>query len=259
MKTTRVISALAAIVIAGSLVAACDEAPKGNQSSGASNSSATTQTSTSKKDAAWPGVSSGAITVAPVLTASNFMIVYDGSGSMDERACGSKTATKHSEGLAAVKSFVDAIPVAANVGLYVFDNNSRGIRVPLGANNKSKVVAAMDAVRTGAGTPLGEAVYKSYKSLTAQGQKQLGYGRYSLVIVTDGAASDASYLSKVIDHVAAKSPVEIHTIGFCLGDKHTLNQQGKTFYASAQSKADLLSGLKGVLAEAENVTPDDFK
>lgn len=256
MKTIRAISALTAVIVASSLLVACDEAPQGNQGSTTSS----TQTSTpAKKSVAWPGVSKQAITIAPVLTASNFMIVYDGSGSMDERACGSKTATKHSEGLTAVKSFVGAIPAAANIGLYVFDNNSQGIRVPLGANNKSKVVAAMDAVRTGAGTPLGEAVYKSYKSLTAQGQKQLGYGRYSLVIVTDGAASDASYLSKVIDHVSAKSPVEIHTIGFCLGDRHTLNQAGKTFYASAQSKADLLSGLKGVLAEAENVTPDDFK
>lgn len=131
--------------------------------------------------------------------------------------------------------------------------------MPLGAGNKGKVIAGLDGVKTGDGTPLGEAVAKSYQSLTTQGQRQLGYGRYSLVIVTDGAASDGNYLHRVINHVSAKSPVEIHTVGFCLGSNHTLNQKGKTFYASAQSPKDLLDGLKGVLAEATNVTPDDFK
>ena len=167
-------------------------------------------------------------------------------------SCGiERPNSKHTEGLKAVKEFVKAIPNDSNVGLYVFDRRGREIRVALGENNKGKVLAGLDDVAPGDGTPLGEAVKVGYTALTSQAQKQLGYGRYSLVVVTDGAAGDANFLSRVVDYVVENSPVEIHAIGFCLGEGHTLNQPGRTFYASAKNADDLLKGLKGVLAETD--------
>ena len=262
MKMSRIVGIISATIIAGGLLSACgDSAPQSPPPPTAKETTKPVAQTAPAKKVAWPG-KSNAVKVASNLTAANYMIVYDGSGSMRDAACGGSKNSKHAEGLDATKTFVTAIPDTANVGLYVFDNRGKGIKVPLGTGNKQKVIAALDNVRTGDGTPLGTATITSYKALTAQAQSQLGYGRYSLVIVTDGAASphsEANFLPKAINYVTSKSPIEIHTIGFCLGTQHVLNQPGKTFYASAQSKADLLAGLKGVLAEAENVSSADFK
>lgn len=256
MRKINLLGAIAVIAITGTIVGACDDGGNNQQSGNTSTQSATlanTSTASSKEVFVWPG-KNDKVAISGNLVTSNYMIVYDGSGSMGDPdpKCGiERPNTKHAEGLKAVKEFVKAIPDEANVGLYVFDSRGRKIQVALGENNKGKVLTGLDSVRPGDGTPLGEAVKVGYTALTAQAQKQLGYGRYSLVVVTDGAAGDANYLARVVDYVVEKSPVEIHAIGFCLGEGHTLNQVGRTFYASAKNPADLLKGLKGVLAETD--------
>ncbi|KKM99832.1 hypothetical protein LCGC14_1143990, partial [marine sediment metagenome] len=82
----------AALVIAGGVLAACDDAPsQGNAigttktaTSSGSSSSATTVSSV-KANVVWPGMAPEDMNVAidSNLTRSNFMVVYDGSGSMD--------------------------------------------------------------------------------------------------------------------------------------------------------------------------------
>jgi hypothetical protein len=48
----------------------------------------------------------------------------------------------------------------------------------------------------------------------------------------------------------AETPIVVHTIGFCIGEDHVLNQPGRTFYLAADSREDLERGLDSVLAEA---------
>jgi hypothetical protein len=48
----------------------------------------------------------------------------------------------------------------------------------------------------------------------------------------------------------AESPVVLHTIGFCIGEAHALNQPGRTYYRAADDPGALRRGLDEVLAES---------
>jgi hypothetical protein len=90
----------------------------------------------------------------------------------------------------ALAAFAESLPADANLGLQVFD--ARGVReqIPLAAGNRAKFKSVLRTVRAGGGTPLQTAISQAYARLEQQGARQLGYGEYHLVVVTDGEASD---------------------------------------------------------------------
>lgn len=50
----------------------------------------------------------------------------------------------------------------------------------------------------------------------------------------------------------------LHTIGFCIGEKHSLNQPGRTLYRAADNPEQLRAGLADVLAEAPSFADQKF-
>ncbi len=88
--------------------------------------------------------------------------------------------------------------------------------------------------------------------------RQLGYGRYVLVVVTDGQASPGQEPAAQVNWMLASTPVELHTIGFCIGTDHSLNMPGRTVYKAADNPVALRQGLAEVLAEAETFDPAAF-
>jgi hypothetical protein len=88
---------------------------------------------------------------------------------------------------------------------------------------------------------------------------QLGYGEYHLVVVTDGEANQGEDPRAIVDVITRKSPIVVHTIGFCIGQNHSLNQPGKTVYRAADNPEDLERGLAEVLAEAPSFDAQSFK
>ena len=117
---------------------------------------------------------------------------------------------------------------------------------------------AVQAVKVNANTPLRSAVDLAYSRLLDQGRSQLGYGEYHLVIVTDGLASAGQDPTPSVTRVLAESPVVFHTIGFCIGEQHPLNQPGRTYYRSANNPQALQQGLETVLAEAPDFAVSRF-
>jgi Ca-activated chloride channel family protein len=192
-----------------------------------------------------------------VSTKKNFYVVFDGSGSMrdcppataSQRNCKSKIAA----GKDALRAMVAALPDDVNLGLYVFDLSGDREVVPLGPNNKARFLAAVDAVRAENGTPLGEAIQTGARVLAAQYEKQLGYGEFRLVVVTDGDANGRIPLATAVkDANAAKIP--IFTIGFGIGNTHELRRYSVQYWA-----ADTESQVKQALLEAvsELDSPDE--
>lgn len=204
----------------------------------------------------WPGESSQEI--SPALTARNYYVIVDGSGSMLESGCssGSQKIQVAKDSLA---RFVDKIPSGDNIGLYVFDGQGAGERVALAPGQHQVVKSAVNQIQAGRSTPLGAAVIAGQVALTMQGKRQLGYGEYHLVIVTDGAASNRSMLRGAIDSLLRSSPINVHTIGFCIDENHTLNQPGYMIYKSANNPQMLEEGLDLVLAEAESFDVSAFE
>ena len=195
--------------------------------------------------------------LAPNLLADNYYLVLDGSGSMDGSEC-VDTSTKMQAAIHALQQFVEQIPTSANIGLYVFDNTGSHERLALGNHAHNSVTRLIGTARAGGGTPLSAAITQGYNALTRQAAAQLGYGNYHLVIVTDGQASPGYEPTNTVSQILSISPVVMHTIGFCIGEDHSLNQHGLTFYKAADDPASLAQGLTEVLAEMPDFSVTAF-
>ncbi|MBU1567419.1 MAG: VWA domain-containing protein [Proteobacteria bacterium] len=196
--------------------------------------------------------------LADSLTTKNYVLIFDGSGSMAKQGC-SGNRSKNEVARDAVIEWAASLPEDANLGLVVFDRNGFSIRLPLGLGNRPQFQAEIRKVVPDKSTPLAVALEMAQSMQNDQGRKQLGYGDYTTVIVTDGAADDIPALENNVNMVLATSPVMIHTIGFCIAADHSLNRTGRTTYRAANNPAELRQGLQEVLAESESFDIDGFK
>jgi uncharacterized protein with von Willebrand factor type A (vWA) domain len=195
--------------------------------------------------------------IASDLITRNFYVVLDGSGSMNERACRGD-GKKIDQAKAALEVFSKAVPRNVNLGLLVFDSRGVSERVPLAAGNREAFMQQVLATNPNGGTPLRGAISIARQRLEEQARRQLGYGEYNLVVVTDGEASSGQDPRQEVNDLLARSPIIVHTIGFCISTHHSLNQPGRTVYKAANDRADLERGLEATLAEAPKFTADRF-
>ncbi len=170
---------------------------------------------------------------------------------MEQSQCSGFT-TKSIVSKKALAEFAKAVPQTANLGLVAFDHRGVSERVPLGKGSQHRQAFIEQVKATGARneTPLKSAMTLGYKRLEAQARRQLGYGEYHLVVVTDGEASQGEAPEAVVREILTQTPIIIHTIGFCIGEDHSLNQRGQVFYKAANNPEELGQGLQDVLAES---------
>ncbi len=189
----------------------------------------------------------------------NFYFIMDGSGSMREPAtsnCGGdqKFENKMMGARWAIKQFLGNVPDDVNIGLYVFDHYGQREVVPLGVGNRSEFIRAIDQIRASGGTPLAQAIQFSTDQLVRQYRKQLGYGEFRLVVVTDGIAEQIPQAALY----AARFGMPIYTIGLCVGQTHPLRQFSVS-YRAADNFADLSKGLQDTLAELPDSGVTEFE
>jgi hypothetical protein len=189
----------------------------------------------------------------------NFYVIMDGSGSMREATtsdCGGdqKFPNKMVGARWAIKKFLENVPEDVNIGLYVFDSNGRREVVPLGASNREAFIKAVDDIEAGGGTPLANAIRYGTDRLIRQYKKQLGYGEFRLVAVTDGKARDIPDAALY----AAKYGIPIYAIGLCVGPNHPLRHYSVS-YRAADNFADLSKGLTDTLAELPGFDVTQFE
>jgi hypothetical protein len=188
----------------------------------------------------------------------NFYFIMDGSGSMRQRTtrdCGGDQnfPDKMSGARWAIKTFLEQMPEDVNIGLYVFDRDGKREVVPLGQGNRQQFLTAVENIDAGAGTPLARAIRYGADRLVHQYRKQLGYGEFRLVVVTDGEADgipDAALY-------AAKHGIPIYAIGLCVEQNHPLRHYSVS-YRAADNFADLSQGLQDTLAELPSFDVTQF-
>ncbi len=215
---------------------------------------------TTSKISNWPMLDedAGEKALAENLLAKNYYFVIDGSGSMHNIDC-SGHYTKMEAAKIALIEFARNIPTDANIGVVAFDRNGTSERMPLQLNNAAAFSDAVRMVSYGGGTPLNSSINIALDKITEQGRKQLGYGEYNIIIVTDGAASEGEDPTSLVNEIINDSPILVHTIGFCLDENHSLNQPGRTYYKAANNIESLQQGLGEILAESEQFTVTDFQ
>ncbi len=184
------------------------------------------------------------------------MLIYDGSASMSEAKC-SEPAQKYQVAREAVKDWAASLASEANLGLVAF--HGVWTQLDLAPGNRDVFAETVQSVRPAGDTPLAEAFQKAYSLLTRQGRRQLGYGDYTIVVVTDGVANDLYRLQETVDKILAHTPITVYTIGFCIGENHSLNQPGRTIYKTADDPEALRQGLEQATAEAETFDVQNFQ
>ncbi len=206
----------------------------------------------------WPFVNEeeGSGELAQNLVAKNYLLIFDGSGSMQKVKC-SGGRPKIDVAKDAVVQWSKTIPPEANLGLYAFHSQGKSV-LPLTPGNRDQFIQTIQGIRAGGNTPLTNATAHAYHEFTRQGKKQLGYGDYTIVVVTDGIANDGKLLSQNITSILNTTPITIYSIGFCIGKQHSLNQPGQTIYKAADNPDELRRGLKEVLAESEQFDESQF-
>ncbi len=191
--------------------------------------------------------------------AANFYIIFDGSGSMGDRpggACSGDQQFRYKIDGAkwALREFIKNVPRDANLGLYVFDSRARKERVSLGPDNRTTFEDAVDDIEDGGNTPLARAIRFGTDRLVEQYKKQLGYGTYRLIVVTDGQASN---IPDAVEY-ATERGMPIYAIGLCIGNDHPLRELAHS-YRAADSAADLQRSLKEAVAESETFDATEFE
>lgn len=206
----------------------------------------------------WPYLQADELsgTLAENLTAKNYFLIFDGSGSMLDKKC-SGFNRKIDVAKQAVVTWSASVPANANLGLYAFHNNGI-LTLPMTAGQRGGFIQAVNQIVAGGNTPLSKAMLYAYDTLTKQGRRQLGYGEYTIVVVTDGIANSIENLQRVANRILSETPITIYSIGFCIGEHHSLNQPGRTMYKSADNPDQLKEGLREVLAESESFDEQEF-
>lgn len=255
MRKQKKMLALLGVMLLATGLTACKDAQQAKQSSRPAAKAAVAPKPIALP---WPPAPDSNTVLAPNLLADNYYVVLDGSGSMAESQC-SGNHSKIETAKDALKEFATSVPANANLGLLIFTKSQIHELVPLGSNNRQQFSGRVQSASADGGTPLRDAISTGYARLEQQAVRQLGYGRYILVVVTDGQANPGQEPNEKVGWMLDNTPVELHTIGFCIGTDHTLNMPGRTVYKAADNPAALRQGLADVLAEAETFDVSKFQ
>lgn len=261
MKMRNISYALLVLLSIALLVGCEDRKQASTTASTSQNGSlAVTENAPKKASSIWPFLSEGQGNgaLASDLLAKNFVLILDGSGSMSEGACkggGSKMAIAKK----AIGEWVKSLPSGSNLGLVVFHNQETWDVLDISSGPRDRFMQVVSSTSPQGNTPLATALKKAYGMLTRQAQGQLGYGEYTIVVITDGEDNDREESLNRWVEATLKTPIRIYTIGFCISSNHQLNQPGKTIYREAGNLEELKKSLEEVAAEAETYDVTGFK
>lgn len=190
-------------------------------------------------------------TLGEACTDRNYLIVLDASGSM--------AGSPIEQAKEAICTYVRNLPQGKqriNLAFVYFQNDQIVTAVPFGSsasNNREELVGYVNQVEAGGGTPLVDAIDEGTNVLLKQCQKQLNYGDYRMIVVTDGEPTGRTDLDTVCSR-AASFGFSIYTIGFNIGDGHPLKNWA-TSYETADSAASLAQKLQNTAAEPNEYVP----
>jgi hypothetical protein len=171
------------------------------------------------------------------------------SGSMDERCSGKRKIDGAKE---AVSTFMKNVPDDVNIGLMLLGIRSRdGYQeaLPIGSGNKDEFLKIINSLEPTGETPLGEAILASVDRIVGQYKKQLGYGIYRIIIITDGEQTGIE-LKQPCGYLAQHGFIGLYSIGLCMKSSHTLKKYSLS-YRDANNYKELEQALVEATAESD--------
>lgn len=179
---------------------------------------------------------------------TNLYIIFDASGSMFQVKC-SGEQRKITVAKRALITFLKTVPERYNLGLFVFGREGSHEVSALGTMSRTQLIKKVRQIKAGGKTPLCNALKAAKQKLLLQKKKQLNYGEYIVLVVTDGEANNKNALPRYVQALTNKGIV-VQVIGFCLTKSHSLKNMVDK-YRDANSPEELKAALQSVLGEAE--------
>jgi hypothetical protein len=182
-------------------------------------------------------------------TTSNFYFDFDMSGSMNRDCSGKRKIDGAKE---AVTRFMKNIPDDVNIGLMLLGTRSGddyAEALPIASGNKEEFLKIINTLQPSGGTPLGEALLASVDKIVEQYKKQLGYGTYRIIIITDGEQTGID-LKQPCNYLAQHGFIGLYSIGLCMKSSHTLKKYSLS-YRDANNYEELEQALVEATAESD--------
>jgi Ca-activated chloride channel homolog len=157
-----------------------------------------------------------------VSLARNFYFLFDCSGSMDENCSGER---KIEGARNALLHFLKNVSSDANIGLLAFGlDEEDGCKeiLPISKNNYTSLQKSVSPLEPTGNTPLGRAIFIGTEKLINQYKKQLGYGEYRLIVITDGNATDGNDMVDACQNLSHYGFISLYSIGLCMDSDNPL-------------------------------------
>ena len=183
----------------------------------------------------------------------NIVVLVDTSGSMSARF---GQTSRMDSAKSAMKFVLGKLDKNTHVGILKFPQSAFGNvnwTYPLGPINQEKMFKAIDTLTHGGATPLGKYMKYATDELIKKRKKQLNYGTYRLLILTDGAAQDAGLVQKWTPEILARG-IRLDVIGVGMGNEHVLAKRAHS-YRTADNPQALKRSIESAIAE---ISASDF-
>ncbi|MFA4845914.1 MAG: VWA domain-containing protein [Patescibacteria group bacterium] len=202
--------------------------------------------------------------MAQTTTHDYVIVVLDGSGSMsgNMQTSARTSIVKMTAAKNALKSVLQNVTEKTKVGILAFTNGNIWWVWKTATVKSPDINTAIDRVNENGSTPLGEAIKAGADQLMFYREQQLGYGRFQLVIVTDGEANNTNYMDEVAKEVRERR-IRMDVIGVAMpgGAKDSLAEISDS-YQSADNAQQLSDAVKRAI-NVENTKGvagvDDFQ
>lgn len=182
----------------------------------------------------------------------NIVVLLDTSGSMEQqmKSVNGKDY-KINVARASLTSALAKLPSDTEIGVLTFD----GWIYNLSPIHQVQLRNAIYNCSVGGGTPLGEYMKKAADALLEH-RKKYHYGKYRLIVVTDGEANDEELVEKYLPDIIYRG-IEVNAIGVNMDKTHTLATKVHT-YKNANDPNALEKAVLEVFAETKSNDNADF-
>jgi len=192
----------------------------------------------------------------------NYIVVLDGSGSMDRAITSDRTKTKWDVAVEALLEVTDQLPENTNLGLLVFGANAggNGWVYEFSKLDHAKLADAVARLSPDGGTPLGTYLKRGADRLMDIRQEQHNDGKsYTLLVLTDGEADrgNEQRLVKRYTPEIVERGIICNVIGLDMDEDASL-KTAATNYRLARNAGDLSRAISASLtAEVSSGSPED--
>lgn len=189
--------------------------------------------------ASWPAVEADIVMAQPDPNMRITAIVLDDSGSMGSDIGPAKTAV------------IDALAAMSENDLVAVLALNAGTVLPFTAVGDARATLPdlLEPIRSDGSTPLTRSIQSAQGLLEAEAATMRAFGTFRLIVTTDGQADNDGDLDRAVEALAARTPIQLTTIGIGIKGGHVLRREDLGSFVDVVDVDALKEALQAAVAE----------